>query len=386
MNAQRRPERIRRPALLVAVAILAAACSGGASIAPTGASPSAATPSLTPAPTPTPAPTSSPTPTPAPTAEPLPSTGAWAAVTPGGDLPARREDPTWTVDPAAGTAWLFGGRSGGTTHGDLWAYDLASDTWSRIVPVGAAPAARFGHDATWVPGRGLIVFGGQADATTFFSDIWQFDPATLTWTKLAAGGSVPKARYGSCADLGPDGRLWLSHGFTEDGTRFADTKAYDFDTASWTDLTPTGTTPVARCLHSCWWTADGRFVLYAGQTTGVEALGDLWVLTPGAGDTPGSWTKASIERPPDRNLYAISRFRDTVVVIGGRGLKKTFLDDVYVVDPDSLAFRQIAVSGKGPSGRGGAALIDDPDRGRMLLFGGKTAAGALADLWALTLR
>lgn len=379
----------RLPAVLVTLALAAAACTGGSSPSPSAtttvspvASPSATPLAVTPAPSPTPAPT----PTPGPTADPLPTAGSWVSVAANGDKPSRREDATWTVDPAAGTAWLFGGRSGGTTRGDLWAFDLASDTWSRIVPVGSAPAPRFGHDATWVPGRGLIIFGGQADATTFFDDVWQFDPAALKWTKLPASGAVPKARYGSCADVGPDGRLWVSHGFTEDGTRFADTKAYDFDTGRWTDLTPTGTVPVARCLHSCWWTADGRFVLYAGQTTGVEALGDLWVLTPAAGDAPGTWERATIERPPDRNLYALTRFRDTVVVIGGRGLGNTYLDDVYVVDPGTLEFQPVALAGTGPSGRGGAALIDDPDRGRLLMFGGKTAAGPLADLWALTLR
>ncbi len=402
MSAPLRLPRSRRPsrvpfALGLVVVLVVAACTGsvtpspiaptpGATPAPTATdAPATPTPSPSPSPEPSLEPTATPSPV-APTAPPLPTAGTWSRVSPGGEAPARREDHTWVVDPDAGTAWLFGGRSGSTLRGDLWAYDLASDTWSRIAPIGPSPAARFGHDATWVPGRGLVIFGGQAGPTTFFDDVWQFDPQALRWTKLAASGAVPKARYGSCADIGPDGRLWVSHGFTEDGTRFADTKAYDLDSGRWTDVTPTGSVPVARCLHSCWWTPDGRFVLYAGQTTGVEALGDLWVLTPGAGDTPGTWERASIERPPDRNLYALTRYRDTVIVAGGRGLGRTFLDDVYVVDPMTLAFTRLDVGAGGPGGRGGAALIDDPARGRLLLFGGKDGSGALADLWALTLR
>ncbi len=338
---------------------------------------------MTPESTPTPTPT--PTPTVGPTQAPLPTTGAWTRLAATG-APSAREDHTWTVDPDGGTAWLFGGRDGGRTSNELWAFDLASDTWSRIVPIGSAPPGRFGHDAEWVPGMGLVIYGGQANATTFFDDLWRFDPQTLRWTKLPAAGAVPTARYGSCAALGPDGRLWMSHGFTEDGTRFADTQAYDFTAGRWTDVTPTGTLPIARCLHSCWWTPDGRFVLYAGQTTGVAALGDLWALTPGAGDTPGTWAKVDVERPPDRNLYALTSRGDHAVVIGGRGLNQRFLNDVYVIDPATLAIMPIAVTGSGPVGRGGAALINDPDRGRMLLFGGKTASGALGDLWSLELR
>ena len=386
-----RPHRsiaLRATATLLGVAFGIGACTGGSRPGPATTEPSESpqgAPPATPSAVPTSAPTPEPT-APGPTPAPLPTTGAWTRLAPSGDAPSKREDQTWTVDRDAGTAWLFGGRNGGTTYGDLWAYDLASDTWSQIVPIGPAPPARFGHDATWVPGRGLIIFGGQANATTFFGDLWQFDPQTLRWTALAAAGALPKARYGSCAALGPDGRLWMSHGFTEDGTRFADTRAYDFTTGLWTDLTPAGVGPVERCLHSCWWTPDGRFVLYAGQTTGIDSLGDLWVLSPGAGDAPGTWAKATIDRPPDRNLYAVSPFRDTVVVVGGRGLGKTFLSDVYVVDPITSAFHAVALARAGPAGRGGAALIDDPERSRLLLFGGKDASGALADIWALTLR
>ena len=46
---------------------------------------------------------------------------------------------------------------------------------------------------------------------------------------------------------------------------------------------------------------------------------------------------------------------------------------------------RLEVTGPKPPGRGGAMLIDDPARGRVILFGGKTSGGALADLWELSL-
>ncbi|HEU0237409.1 MAG TPA: kelch repeat-containing protein, partial [Candidatus Limnocylindrales bacterium] len=223
-----------RPIVLALIAVIAAACTSGASpsasVAPSASTAppaESAPPSVAPN---TPAPTDDPSPTP----EPIPATPAtWQQPTTAGPTPAAREDHTWTVDgdgDAATTAYLFGGRSGSRAFADLHAYDLATDTWRPITPANAGPSARFGHEAVWLAGRGLVVWAGQASATTFFNDLWLYDPAANRWTRLPNGGATPTPRYGSCSGIGPDGRLWISHGFTEDGTRFADTRAYDFAT------------------------------------------------------------------------------------------------------------------------------------------------------------
>src|SRR5690606_10404982 len=107
-------------------------------------------------------------------------------------------------DPATGLAWLFGGRDGGDVRADLWAFDLATDAWSAVEPANDGPAARFGHEAVWVDGLGMVVWAGQSGPTTFFDDLWAYDPAANTWTRLPGDGERPLARYGSCAALGPD--------------------------------------------------------------------------------------------------------------------------------------------------------------------------------------
>ena len=85
------------------------------------------------------------------------------------------------------------------------------------LPSGDGPAARFGHEAVWVDGIGLVVFAGQ-NGPNFFNDLWAYEPASATWRQLPSNGAVPVPRYGTCAAVGPDGRLWISHGFTADGT------------------------------------------------------------------------------------------------------------------------------------------------------------------------
>jgi hypothetical protein len=292
-----------------------------------------------------------------------------------GVSPSARQDHTWTVDGEAGKAYLFGGLVTDGPSSELWSFDLATDTWTLLEPAGERPEARFGHTATWVVGAGLVIWSGQG-ASDFFDDIWAYDPAANSWTQLPSAGAVPEARYGSCASLGPDGQLWISHGFTEDDGRFADTRSYDFATGTWTDRTPAGDVPVKRCLHDCFWADNGRLILYGGQTTGVPALGDIWALDPNT----GAWQEGLAQEAPPRQLYALSS--DGIVVFGGGSLDGGFLSDTLALDWGAMQLHELDVSGA-PSARSGATLITVPDRG-LLLFGGMNADGLLGDLWELS--
>lgn len=356
----------------------------------TGTGPIESTPPHSPAPTTgtaaTDAPASQATGTPAPTTA-IPDSGTWARLEIDGPSPDPREDHTWTVDPEGRGAWLFGGRDGGTVFDELWVFDLRAESWRVLDVAGDAPAARFGHEAAWVPGRGLVVFGGQRGAT-FFDDLWLFEPGedgvSGSWQLLPPGGGAPVARYGSCSGIGPDGRLWISHGFTSDGARFSDTLAYDFAAEAWSDQAPAGERPVERCLHACWWTSDGQLALYGGQTTGVAALGDLWLLTPGAGGAPtNEWSKAPDQGLAARNLPAIARLGPATLLFGGRGLDREALGETWLAVDGGAGFEPFETPGDEPPARSGAALIDDPAGDRLLLFGG-LGSDAFGDMWALT--
>ncbi len=310
---------------------------------------------------------------------------AWTELAPTGLSPAPREDHTWVITPDGATAYLFGGRDGDTIFDDLWAYDLATDAWSQVTDAGTGPAARFGHNAAWADGIGLVVFGGQGSAD-FFNDLWAYDPAANAWRALPATGASPVSRYGSCAAIGPDGRLWISHGFTSEGQRFADTRAYDFATDTWTDETPAGDAPIERCLHACWWTDADDLVLFAGQTTGVTSLGDEWRLHLGPRPGTNTWEQLSPGAlPPERNLYASARWEAATLVFGGQGLDGGYLADTWWLNDADGAAAPLVVSGPGPGGRAGAELIADPARGRMLLFGGRSGPIAFDELWQLTI-
>ena len=360
---------MRRSALACLAALtLLSACAAP----PVATAPASTSAPGTPAPTPTPIASTGSSTAPSPEAEAI----AWSQLDATG--PPAREDHTWTVDPSSGIAYLFGGRDGATVFGDTWAYDLEADRWEELAPA-TSPPPRFGHEAAWVDGVGVVIFAGQA-GTAFFGDLWAFDPAAVAWSQLPATGALPTPRYGSCAAIGPDGRLWISHGFTQDQVRFSDTRAYDFGTGTWTDETPAaGARPVERCLHGCWWTVAGDLTLYAGQTTGTLALDDRWVFAAGA------WTRVEGTLPAGRNLYARARIDGATLVFGGQSVDGAYLDDLWLLH-DGLADAEPiepTAAGTGPAGRAGAELIIDAATGRALLFGGRNADGALDDLWSL---
>ncbi len=186
------------------------------------------------------------------------------------------------------------------------------------------------------------------------------------------------ARYGTCSAVGRDGRLWISHGFTSDGVRFSDTRAYDFTSGTWSDVTPAGERPVERCLHTCWLTDAGELALYAGQTTGVPALGDRWIL----GDD--GWKRVDGSLPPERNLPAHVRLDGATLMFGGTALDLTLLNDLWVLRDDVPDANRLTPASPGPSGRAGASLVLDVARARIVLFGGRTDAGASNETWSLT--
>lgn len=299
----------------------------------------------------------------------------WRKITPD-KSPGAREDHTWTVDSQGRFAYLFGGRDGGREFGDTWRYDLAKDQWKRVAVKGQSPAPRFGHNAVWVDGLGMVVFAGQ-QGDDFFNDLWAFDPDKKRWRKLPSKGQVPKTRYGSCMVVGPDGRLWISHGFTDAG-RFDDTRAYNLKSQRWAVITPEGRKPGERCLHECFTTTAGDLVLYGGQDDGSFALGDLWSM-----DKSRTWDQQADPQAKWRRLYGVTEAGDFAYIFGGAGEDDSNLADLWQVDRDTLEFERVRTDGNHPAGRFAGTLITDTERGRLLLFGGEADNGAKSDVWEL---
>jgi hypothetical protein len=364
---------MRTSALILTLALVAAACGDdSADPAPaTTAGPTTAAPDTTTPPTTAPATTAASGTTAAPTTAP-PTTAApeaaWETLAEG--PPARRDAAMAVADD--GTVWLHGGRSGGETFGDLWRFDPGAGAWEQVVVDGSAPTARFGHEAAWdAAGDRLVITFGQL-GSDFFSDVWAFDPATGAWTEMAPNGAGPSERYGACSAYdAATNSLTVSHGFTIFG-RFDDTWSLDLATAEWTEISPEGERPQARCLHACDLDpATGELVLFGGQSNTSSFLGDTWVLGS------GGWSQVDDGTPGSRRFPSLVASNGALHLFGGIG------------DGGDVAAPLVYTAGswqpadpEGPPPRNGHAAAAAP-AGSILVFGGESDGAALADFWAL---
>jgi protein phosphatase len=308
----------------------------------------------------------------------------WSQVVAANDGPPARHDHSAVFDPVRQQLVIFGGRDA-EAFGDTWIFDRATRMWHAVDAAGPAP--RFGHGAVYDAAhrRMLIVMGQGAE---FFNDVWAFDLDQQTWTELKANdrsATAPRPRYGQSAVLDSQGRVLISHGFSDQG-RFDDTWAFDVATARWVDLTPaSGARPLKRCLHALIYEATSdRMILFGGCSSGFGPCpqGDLWAfdlktttwteLTPrGAAPTARS-NPGLVYQPATRSL----------LLFGGK-TEDGPSAETWSYELDSNAWMQLEPV-DGPSARSSQALDYDIQTRRALLFGGLTADGSSADVWEWT--
>jgi hypothetical protein len=314
-----------------------------------------------------------------------PPEAGWTLLEPGGEPPAARRDHSLAADRTGERVYLFGGRAGTQALDDLWVYDVPGNRWTLVEPGGNRPAARFGHNAIYDLQQQLVViFGGQAGAD-FFNDVWAYDPVDNVWALLSPGDEdgTPLPRYGAAAaPRGDGGAFFISHGFTSEG-RFDDTWLYDLQSGRWTEVSPTdGARPLPRCLMKM--AADPereRLLMFGGQSNTAAYLGDLWAF-----DTSSRvWEELDDDDdgPQARNLYSLVRRDDggDLLLFGGASADGE-LADVWSFEAADDEWDDLNDDDDSPvPARDSHDAVWLNSQGAMLVFGGRNADGLLNDLW-----
>lgn len=209
------------------------------------------------------------------------ATGKWRRVAPDGTRPGGREGATLVYDGSRNRLVLFGGYNAGYLS-DLWAFDLASESWTRLPDFGGA--GRTGHVAALdASGNKMVVFGG-ASLTGLLNDIRVFDLVNNVWlAPPPTSGTAPSAREWASAFVdGATNSLVISGGSSnvlEGSTVLVPTPApgiYSINLASyaWTALIVNGTAPVARYQSPM--VAAGSTAVLFGGSNGGSSLSDTW--------------------------------------------------------------------------------------------------------------
>jgi len=140
----------------------------------------------------------------------------WKTITPKGQVMPQSRDSHCAV-VYQGKMYILGGGDGKNRLNDMYEYDIASETWTKVFYLGEVNAARAGHVACQFNDK-LIIFGG-GDGVKWLTDIFQFDFSEKKWYMVENTGEVAPGSYGLSAVVhknkcimfgGGDGRQWYN--------------------------------------------------------------------------------------------------------------------------------------------------------------------------------
>jgi N-acetylneuraminic acid mutarotase len=298
------------------------------------------------------------------------------------DSPAARSFPSLVFDPAGGEALLFGGGTGDGQYEDTWAYESATDTWTKLEPIGGSPPGRLYQSMVYHVADGTALLFGGATRSGLANDLWAYDPTRNTWTELKPMGDSPPARSFHALVYDPITETTLLFGGRNDDGLMNDTWAYDPADNTWTDLQPEGEAPSPRGFHSLVFEPGSREVLLFGGEDRDGGLNDTWAYDPGT----NVWTELDPagELPSQRSGHSMifEAESGTVILFGGHDREdKAGLNDTWTYDPQTNAWLALDTRGVSPPARDSHALVYDPRASKVILFGGWDGQSDLGDTW-----
>ena len=269
--------------------------------------------------------------------------------------PPYRANAGSAFDSVRNETVVFGGDGAGTARGDTWVWNGRS--WTQKSPV-TSPSARWSAAMVFdVASSQVVLFGGRTASGTMLSDTWVWNGST--WTQKVVTG--PSARVDAAIAYVPGTGVVLFGG-DNGSTAFSDT--WKWSGTAWTQITTTGTPPARSDAHMAWLPGSSHTVLFGGQTSTGTKLADTWTL---AGST---WTAQSPSAAPSGRAnfqMAYDSALSSVVVFGGYD-GTAYLNDLWVWTGSTWASMWQHSTSWGVSD---AILEKSPANGQLVMFGGR---------------
>lgn len=305
-------------------------------------------------------------------------------------LPPAGEDCGLIYDPVQHRIVLFGGKNDQNENlNEVWALDLAKNTWQKLAVEGEAPPGSEDHVVIYDPlSYRLILHGGEKGKST--NKTWAFDLKTPRWRNMT--DSTAPVREDHTAIFDSRGKRMVLFGGRDNDFTLFDIWAFDLDPQSptfekWQDLTIFDQHPMGRADHVATYDSlRNRMIVYGGwDNDSNEYIEDTWAFYfAEPPDTAGHWRqiKTSKSHPPKRR-HAVGVYdsaRDWFIIFGGYG-EKGFLNDVWAFDLKEDLWINIT---PGPQPRMDHQAIYDPRSQRFMIYGGDALLeGKFHDLWEL---
>jgi Kelch motif protein len=196
--------------------------------------------------------------------------------------------------------YVYGGFNGLTYFDDMYRYEFATNSWSKICALGSPSSAgkRNGHTAV-VHDNSMYVIGGNPERR---SEVYIFDFLKHTWSKIVDPAVVPyKQGTGTAyhtSVLYKD-HIYTVGGFYSNGNAPLNIKLWKFDPAThhWEGVT-TINPPKERGGHGATLIGSELYIFGGCESTCYNIFNDMWKVNL----ETGLWTMVM----PDKNTLGPS--------------------------------------------------------------------------------
>ncbi|MCY1431401.1 N-acetylneuraminate epimerase [compost metagenome] len=207
----------------------------------------------------------------------------------------------WAAAEIGGLVYLHGGYNESTViQGTLHSFNPATKTFTAL----AAGQARGFHDAVTINGK-MYVFGGLDTSSNFTSTVQCYDPATNTWTFPTVQGATLTGRARHKLVVDGNGFIIMG-GVTTGGTAVSTLQRYDTVTQQATTI-PGG---IGAALFGIADTGSGTVYTSGGYVSAPGVNFDATVLATGA-------NTARAALPSSRYSHVSFYTKSGVYMIGG---------------------------------------------------------------------
>ncbi len=225
-----------------------------------------------------------------------------------------------------------------TTNSELIAFDTQTEKFS-IIDCSGTPPSCVNHSAVLI-GSSVYVYGGREEKTTI-DGVTCLELETLHWRECANNGQVPPARLYHAAAAHRES-FYVFGGAPDpkttgpDDVKFNDLYKYDTASETWSKIETNGTPPSPR--GSCGLSVfEDRYLVLWGGYDGCNALNDLHLLDL----SNNAWLdqlSVSGTAPSPRAGHVSVLWKDKLVVWGGFSTQDGDVDDLHVLDLSALPF------------------------------------------------
>lgn len=234
------------------------------------------------------------------------------------------------------------------------------DQWVAPPVTGQCPKARYEHGAAVLEDK-MYIFGGNHNGR-YLNDLQVLDLRSWTWSKVEVKAgetqesspvTVPPCAGHTLIPWGGNKLLSIA-GHTKNPSESIQVKSFDLQTCTWSNLKTYGKPPVSRGGQSV--TLVGTsLVIFGGQDANRSLLNDLHILDL----ETMTWDEIdALGVPPSpRSDHAAAVHAERYLLIFGGGSHATCFNDLHVLDLQTMEWSRPTQQGEIPSARAGHAGV-----------------------------